>query len=253
MTPASWSRSVGRARASRIADTARVAEAEVMNTVALGYVRVSTEEQGKSGARLAAQQAAIEAEASRRGWEIVDIVEDVAGGRDLKRPGVQVALERMRHREAAVLVVAKLDRLSRSLLDFAGVVATAERERWSLVALDLRVGTSTASGQLMANVLASFAQFERQVIGQRTREGLAAKRAAGVRLGRPLSLDPAVRARIRADREAGSSYAAVARGLNAAGVPTAQGGARWRPSSRDSREKRPVSVSRGGRVHRVVM
>jgi DNA invertase Pin-like site-specific DNA recombinase len=198
---------------------------------AIGYVRVSTSEQGESGAGLAAQRSAIEAEADRRGFELVDVVEDVASGKDLKRPGVQDALGRLAAGEAAVLVVAKLDRLSRSLLDFAGVVARAEREGWALVALDLGVDTSTASGQLMANVLAAFAEFERKLIGQRTREGLAAKRAAGVRLGRPLSLDPAVRERIRADREAGVSFAAIARGLNADAVPTAHGGAQWHPSS----------------------
>jgi DNA invertase Pin-like site-specific DNA recombinase len=198
---------------------------------AIGYVRVSTDEQGRSGAGLAAQRAAIAAEADRRGWALIDVVEDVASGRDLKRPGVQMALERMRSREADVLVVAKLDRLSRSLLDFAGVVATAERERWSLVALDLGVDTSTASGQLMANVLASFAQFERQIIAQRTREGLAARRAAGAKLGMPPRLDPAVRARIRADREGDVSFSEIARRLTAEGIRTARGAAEWTPSA----------------------
>jgi DNA invertase Pin-like site-specific DNA recombinase len=76
----------------------------------------------------------------------------------------------------------------------------------------------------MANVLATFAQFERRLIGQRTREALAVKRASGVRLGRPVSLPAAVRERIASERRAGRSLAAIAESLNAQQVPTAQGG-----------------------------
>src|SRR5207248_6984277 len=71
------------------------------------------------------------------------------------------------------------NRLSRSLLDFSGLVEQSRREGWQLVALDLGVDTSTPSGEMLANVLAVFAQFERRLIGQRTREALAIKRAQG--------------------------------------------------------------------------
>jgi DNA invertase Pin-like site-specific DNA recombinase len=93
------------------------------------------------------------------------------------------------------------------------------------------VDTTTPAGEAMAHVLATFAQFERRLIGQRTREALAAKRAAGVRLGRPVSLAPAVRRRIEADRKAGKTLAAIAAALNADGVATAQGGAQWWPAT----------------------
>jgi DNA invertase Pin-like site-specific DNA recombinase len=63
----------------------------------------------------------------------------------------------MANGEADVLVVSKLDRLSRSLIDFAQTMATAQREGWALVALDLGVDTATPGGEMMANVLASFA------------------------------------------------------------------------------------------------
>jgi DNA invertase Pin-like site-specific DNA recombinase len=126
-------------------------------------------------------------------------------------------------------MVAKLDRLTRSMLDFATLMAAAQRERWALVALDLGVDTSTPSGEMMANVLASFAQFERRLIGQRTREGLAAARAKGVRLGNPrLQRTPdSVRRRILALRAEGVSFHAIADELNRRRVPTAQGGRRW--------------------------
>jgi DNA invertase Pin-like site-specific DNA recombinase len=198
----------------------------------LGYVRVSTDEQRDSGAGLAAQRAAIEAECRRRGWQLVEVIEDAGySAKDLKRPGIQIALETLRRREAGAMVVAKLDRLSRSMLDFTALMAKATKQGWALVALDCAVDTTTPAGEAMANVLATFAQFERRLIGQRTREALAVKRSEGVRLGRPPTLPEKVRKRIRAERAERRSLAAIASALNADRVPTAQGGARWHPST----------------------
>lgn len=82
-----------------------------------------------------------------------------------------------------MLIASKLDRVSRSVRDFAGLLDRAQSRGWRLVLLDLG-DTSTAAGEMIANLIASAAQYERRLIGQRTREGLAAKRAQGVRLGR---------------------------------------------------------------------
>jgi DNA invertase Pin-like site-specific DNA recombinase len=208
---------------------------------AVGYARVSTAEQADSGAGMDAQRRAIRAEAKRRGWSLEEIVEDAGySAKDLRRPGIGVVLERMASGEADVLVVSKLDRLSRSLIDFAQIMATAQREGWALVALDLGVDTATPGGEMMANVLASFAQYERRIIGQRTRDGLAAKKAAGVKLGRRSTLPPEVADRIVAAHQAGDTLAAIARGLQADSVPTGQGGAQWYPAS-----VRAVLVSQG--------
>src|SRR4051794_39103104 len=106
----------------------------------IGYARVSTSEQADSRAGIEAQRAAIVAECKRRGWELLTTIED--GGfsaRDLKRPGIQAALEELRRGSAKALVVAKLDRLSRSMIDFTGLMARAQREGWALVALDCDV------------------------------------------------------------------------------------------------------------------
>jgi DNA invertase Pin-like site-specific DNA recombinase len=198
----------------------------------IGYVRVSTEEQSNSGAGLAAQRAAIKVECLHRGWTIVHMIEDAGySAKDLKRPGVQIALEALKDGDATALVVAKLDRLSRSMLDVTTVMATATAQGWALVALDCAVDTTTPAGEAMANVLATFAQFERRLIGQRTREALAAKRADGVRLGRPVTLPVAVRERIDSERNAGRSLAAIASTLNEEQVPTSQGGRKWWPST----------------------
>lgn len=201
-------------------------------TDAIGYVRVSTEEQAVSGAGLEAQRVAILAEAERRGWRLVDVVEDAGfSGRDLKRPGIVAALDALRRGRADTLVVSKLDRLSRSMLDFAGLMERSTKEGWALVALDLGVDTTTPQGEMVANVMATFAQFERRLIAQRTRDALAAKRAAGVRLGRPPTLPTDVIERIVAARRGGASLQEIADRLTAEDVPTAQGGRRWYAST----------------------
>jgi DNA invertase Pin-like site-specific DNA recombinase len=80
-------------------------------------------------------------------------------------------------------------------------------------------------------VLATFAPCERRVISQRTRQALALKRSQGVRLGRPPTMSPYAVDRIRRERAAGKSLAAIANGLNADHIPTAQGGRRWYPAT----------------------
>jgi DNA invertase Pin-like site-specific DNA recombinase len=198
----------------------------------LGYVRVSTEEQGVSGAGLEAQRQAIADECQRRGWQLVEVIEDAGfSAKDLRRPGIQAALEALTAGDAKALVAAKLDRLSRSMLDFTKLMATAQTQGWALVALDCAVDTTTPAGEAMANVLATFAQFERRLISQRTREALAVKKAQGVRMGRPQTLPDKVVRRIKRERACGRSFAAIAEALNAGGVATAQGGKRWYPAT----------------------
>jgi DNA invertase Pin-like site-specific DNA recombinase len=198
----------------------------------VGYVRVSTDEQADHGAGLEAQRAAIVRECERRGWQLVRIEEDAASGRSMAgRPGLSAALHAVESGEASALIVAKLDRLSRSLLDFAALMARAQRRGWALVALDLGVDTTTPQGEMMANVLAVFAQFERRLIGQRTRDALAVKRAQGVKLGRPPAMPMALRRRLRAMRGDGMTYRAIASVLEHEGVPKAHGGQRWHAST----------------------
>lgn len=200
----------------------------------IGYLRVSTSEQADSGAGLAAQRAAIRAEASRRGWAIseVEFVEDRGlSAKDLRRPGLLDALERLKVGEISILIVSKMDRLSRSLVDFAGIMQRAQREGWELVALDSPADLTTASGEAMAGVMAVFAQLERRLIGERTKAALAQRRAEGVKLGRPRRLPAAVAARIADARVRGESYRSIADALTAEGVATAQGGRRWYPST----------------------
>ena len=199
---------------------------------AVGYIRVSSQEQGESGAGLEAQRRAISDGVAQRGWNLVRLYEDVASGKSTNgRHGLAVAIKAIEGGEADALVVAKLDRLSRSLMDFAKLMEQSRKKGWALVALDLGVDTTTPSGEMMANVLAVFAQFERRLIGERTRAGLAVKRSQGVKLGRRPELPESVRRRIRVLRSRGHSLSEIARRLNGGGVPTAHGGRRWHPST----------------------
>ena len=197
----------------------------------VGYVRVSTAEQGVRGVGLETQRRAIRAECHRRGWELVRIEQDVLSGRSMNRPGLQVALAACRSGEVTGVVVAKLDRLSRSLVDFATLLADAQSKGFNVVALDLGVDLSTPAGEFLASVMASAAQWERRIIGQRTRDALAVKKSEGVRLGRPpLAVDALFR-RIRGMRQRGMTLQQIADKLNAEHLPTMRGGAEWRPSS----------------------
>jgi len=197
----------------------------------VGYARVSTEEQGLSGAGLAAQRRAIKAECERRGWNLVRIEEDVLSGRTLNRPGLTQALEACLSGEVSGIVVAKLDRLSRSLVDFAGLLVEAQSSGFNLVALDLGVDLSTPAGEFLASVMASAAQWERRIIGQRTKDALAIRREQGVKLGRPPLPKDALGRRVALMRKRGMTLQAIADSLNAEGVAPLRGGQEWRPSS----------------------
>ena len=194
----------------------------------VGYARVSTAEQGDSGLGLAAQAATIRAACRARGLALLRIHQDVASGGSLGgRPELAAALATVRSGGAAALVVAKLDRLSRSVHDFSGLLEQARREGWGLVVVDLGADTMTPPGELVANVTAATSQYERRMIGQRTREALAVKRAQGVRLGRPPEVADAVATRILHLHRRRWTATAIAGQLEAEGVPAPRGGRRW--------------------------
>jgi len=202
-------------------------------TTVLGYARCSTAEQAESGHGLAAQEAAIRTECDRRGWTLVAILRDEGGsGKSLDRPGLSSALQRIAAGEAAGLVASKLDRLSRSVVDFGTLLEWFTDAAATLVALDLGIDTGTPGGRLVANVFASVAEWERETIAARTRDGLAAVRATGRPISRPAVADlPELRERIAAMRAEGRTLQSIADTLNAEGIPTPRGGAEWRPSS----------------------
>ena len=192
-----------------------------------GYTRVSTLEQAGSGLGLEAQRATIEAEAARRGWELVRVYEDAgASGRSVSaRRGLQEALDAIERGEAQALVVAKLDRLSRSVIDFASLMQRSQRKGWALIAIDVAIDTTTPAGGLVANVMASVAEWERRHDRRADRCRSRRETRAG-REARPSPRDQP-RQRSRGSR----SCIALATGwrrsrtaLNDEGVPTPRGG-----------------------------
>jgi DNA invertase Pin-like site-specific DNA recombinase len=148
-----------------------------------------------------------------------------------RRPALERALASLRAGDAEALVVAKLDRLARSTLGFAELLATAQREGFAVVALDLGVDMTTPSGRLVANVMACVAEWERDAIRARTKEALAAAKARGTRMGRPRLIDPSVLARIVAMKATGLSHRTIAAALTADGIHTPTGRDRWSPGS----------------------
>lgn len=201
-----------------------------MTTRALGYIRVSTEEQATNGHGLAAQHDAITREAKRRGWEVTVLADEGMSGAQVN-PSLRDCLDQLRTGRADALIVAKMDRLARSVGNAADILDAARTQGWDLIVCDLGVDLSTPTGEAMANMLATFAQLERRMISQRTKEGLAAAKAKGKRIGRPKLATASAVDRIITERSKGQSFAAIAKALTEDGVLSPAGRPAWQAST----------------------
>jgi DNA invertase Pin-like site-specific DNA recombinase len=142
---------------------------------AYGYARVSTAQQGEDGYGIAAQVGTL---VTMGGVPEEAVVREVgSGGTTDGRPLFVTLVDGMQPGDR--LVAAKLDRLGRDTAAILALAARARREGWTLVALDLGLDTSTPVGEFVLTVLAALATMERRLIGTRTREAIAARRAAG--------------------------------------------------------------------------
>jgi DNA invertase Pin-like site-specific DNA recombinase len=162
------------------------------------------------------------------GWSLSRVVHDAPAeaGRTRSRPGLAHALREVAAGRAAGLVVARLRDLTESLAEIGPLLQWFADSDAFVIALDYRLDTATDQGRFAALTLVEISEWERGRISGRTRPGLdAARRGAAVRD------DPELSARIAAMRRDGMSLQAIADALNADGVPTLRGGARWRPSS----------------------
>jgi len=222
-------------------------------TRVVGYVRVSTERQADEGVSLDAQRAKLRAHCAALDLELVAVEADEGvSAKTLDRPALQRAFAMLREHQADALLVPKLDRLTRRVVDLGHLIETYFAEgRWALVSVADQIDTRTAAGRMTLFILMTVAQWEREAIGERTADALAHLKAEGVPLGRPALgwrhtpvTDPvtgrrvlgvmeeelATVARIRALRAEGRSYAAIARQLAADGRPSQRGG-RWLPNT----------------------
>ncbi|MCV7385374.1 recombinase family protein [Mycolicibacter longobardus] len=195
-----------------------------------GYCRVSTEEQADSRNGLEAQRAAIDADANRRGWTVEHYVDEAASGKYING-NLREVLQLLASGQGDGLIVAKLDRLARSVVHAANIIEDAQAQGWSLVVLDLNLDLTTAAGRMMARTVVNFAEYERELISERTKAGLAAKKARGEPIGRPRLAKPGVVRRIVMDRNTGLSFGAIAKALESDGVLSPAGRPNWQTST----------------------
>lgn len=151
---------------------------------AIGYVRVSTDKQADFGVSLEAQAEKIRAMAVVQGVELADVIVDAGeSAKSLHRPGMARLLALVDAGAVQTVIIAKLDRLTRSVADLAELLKRFERRHVSLVSVADSLDTQTASGRLCLNVMMSVSQWEREAIGERTRDAMRHKKASGERVG----------------------------------------------------------------------
>ena len=144
--------------------------------VTLGYARVSTGDQDVAGQSLRLTQAGA-----------LKVFSDTCSGRTMERPGLEALLAYAR--DGDTLAIVRLDRLGRSLGELLSTVATLKKRGIALLSLEERIDTNSAAGELVFHVFGAIAHFERRLIAERTKDGIAAARARGKRPGRQ-PLDP---------------------------------------------------------------
>jgi site-specific DNA recombinase len=199
-----------------------------------GYIRVSTDKQEMS---LEVQREKIQAMATVRGAELADVIVDTESGKTLDRPGAQRLLDLVRRGEVQAVIIAKLDRLTRSVADLANLTDLFNRKSVALVSVAETLDTGSAAGRMVMNIMATVAQWEREVISERTSDVLQSKRRRGERAGNiPYGFRLAEGSRLVADeseqhvistareyRRQGKSLRDIAAILNAANLKTRKG------------------------------
>jgi site-specific DNA recombinase len=215
-----------------------------MKTV--GYVRVSTDKQAERGISLEAQEAKIRAMATVQGAELIDVIVD--GGesaKSLNRPGLQQLMALVNSGKVQAVIAAKLDRLTRSVKDLCGLLELFEKRKVALISVAEALDNGSAAGRLVITIMGAVSQWEREAIGERTRDALQHKRGNGERVGNiafgsrlsddgpHLEPDPpeqAALAEIRRLRGQGTTLRGIAATLNHRTYRTRRGTA-WRLES----------------------
>src|ERR1035438_9878892 len=151
---------------------------------AIGYIRVSTEKQADFGVSLEAQTEKVRAMAVVQGAELADVIVDAGeSAKSLNRPGMARLMSLVDSGAVDTVIIAKLDRLTRSVKDLAELLERLTRRGVSLVSVAESLDTGTAAGRLVLNIMTAVSQWEREAIGERTRDAMHHKRANGERVG----------------------------------------------------------------------
>jgi len=200
-----------------------------------GYARISTDEQTHDPQLVALEREGVQ--------EIV--LDTVSGGVPAaSRPGLSGLLAKLQRGDS--LVAARLDRLGRTMLDVMGLVGTLVERHVRVRLLDVGIETGTANGQLFLTILAGFAEFEREIIRERTRAGLEAARCSGARLGRPARLTERQRRHAVELQEAGKSLQEIAQIMGVSKTTI------WRAVSCGGKCSGNAGSGTGGRIDRSV-
>ena len=213
---------------------------------AVGYVRVSTSGQVDEGVSLDAQRAKIEAWCAVNDYELGEVFTDagISGKRADNRPGLQDALEAACKARGAALVVYSLSRLARSTKDAISIAERLDKAGADLISISEKIDTTTAAGKMVFRMLAVLAEFERDLVSERTVAALAHMRSQGKRISQtPFGFDladdgitlvenpteQAVIDDILTMRARGLSFPKIARSLTERGIPTKRGngGTHW--------------------------
>lgn len=203
---------------------------------AIGYIRVSTDKQADKGVSLEAQEAKLRAMAAVQDIEIDEfIVDGGESAKSLSRPGMERLLAMVDRGEVSTVIIAKLDRLTRSVKDLATLLEQFQKRNVGLVSVSESLDTKSAAGRLVLNIMSAVSQWEREAIGERTRDAMRHKRAKGERVGAvPYGFrvaddgktlvedcdEQATLQRIRNMKAAGLSVRAIALALNEQGIRT---------------------------------
>ena len=212
---------------------------------AIGYVRVSTEDQAREGLSLENQNAKIRAYAMLKELNLTEIIEDAGiSAKNLKRPGIQKVLDLAQSGKISAVIVYKLDRMFRSTVD--ALETTRRFEKWgvSFHSINETLDTQSAMGRFFFTLTAALAEMERGIIGERTKAALHHKRAQGMKTGgdvpygRRLSengflvedpLEQEALVLMKRCRAEGRSLRFICRRLEENGFKTKKGKPKWHP------------------------
>ena len=172
------------------------------------YARVSKADESQDPEN---QLMRLVAYANERGWEIFDRYVDMASGADAHRPELDRMMRDAKARRFSLVLTTKVDRMARSTINLYAVLSELESRGLKFECTDQDVSTNTPTGKLLLSVLAGVAEFERELIRERTKAGLTRARAQGKRLGRPRKAVDMARAHIL--RAQGLGYRKVAKEL----------------------------------------
>jgi len=191
----------------------------------IAYTRRSTDRQDTS------HEAQLDAIRRATDAELIHIEDDCSGSKPLpEREGGAYALSLLRSGKAEALAALRIDRISRSSADFANTVAEARKQGWHLIVTEAGIDTRDKYGRFLAGVMSNVAELERELIVDRTKDGLAVARKRGKQVGAP-GAPKHIKSRIIREHNNGLSLSAISRGLNEDGVATANGGRKWYASA----------------------